>query len=315
MNRPSPLVISFFLRMKQIFTSEDVEKVMETTLQILDNVIILTDILHDGQGMTRTLFQSFIDQGCFNEALFEDFCLTLTSKNSKNFMGGHYRKLLMNFELLTDSKSRYYSMYKNLHPEIASLITHILSTWREVYWMSYQSTIQPLEIFQFYFQAQVFYLSTLLQQLEDDFEIRKTYTYGPFHYPDIWRITDLVNGCSEIGENVNYRIGRATSTSNHLTQNIFQRFKKTEVNDQEIKPTKIQKIQNELKFFITGARKYEFQDLKLSFEIGNQDFLAFKEVIQFYPEQLFEIKEIEGKFQFETKVASQINLYLKDNFF
>eukprot|EP01091_Cochliopodium_minus_P008600 TRINITY_DN1979_c1_g1_i1.p1 TRINITY_DN1979_c1_g1~~TRINITY_DN1979_c1_g1_i1.p1 ORF type:complete len:201 (-),score=44.12 TRINITY_DN1979_c1_g1_i1:18-620(-) len=196
----------------------------------------------------------------------------------------------------------------------------IFYSWREIFFFSYQSALQSLNFFQFYFHTLLFLLSTLLQDLPNSFDIRKTYTHGIFHYPDIWTITDLVNGCSESGENVNYRMSVAAHLSSHYSQNIFKRFKTNEQimfhnkQEEEIKKSKIAKLQNELKKFITKT-KYIFKDLEFEKNIEDEDFNAFYNLAKNYKDDNFyTCEERDGKYYFKTTVSQKINKHLEENF-
>lgn len=86
--------------MKEIFSDIQEKELLEIIFGILDNVLILTDILHDGQGTSRLLFSSFVENQWLDKDVFEKKCLLLAYRNSSSFQGKNFRKLLMYFFLI-----------------------------------------------------------------------------------------------------------------------------------------------------------------------------------------------------------------------
>ena len=315
MGAPSHMVVGFFYRLLQIYKNNSREDVEKHTLSLLSDILQITDILHDGFGVSGLLCRSFMNNNWLDKEKFDEFCILFIGKTMPDFMGGHFRKLLMNCELFLEKVEGYdHCIEKSLCERNQQLMKMIFYSWREIYFFSYQSSLQSINHFQFYFHTLLFSLSASLQKLPDSFNIRKTYTHGIFHYPDLWTITDLVNGCSESGENVNYRMAVAARLSSHYSQNIFKKFKVNEQysfhkQEEEKRKSKIEKLQTELKMF---AKKHTFQEIELEFPVDDEDFNAFYNLAKNYEDKGFYTCEQVGEnYIFKTTVSQKINEDIK----
>lgn len=317
MGAPSHMVVGFFYRLRQIYKNNSREDIEKHTLSLLNDVLQITDILHDGFGVSGLFCRSFLNNSWLDKEKFDEFCILLIGKSISDFMGGHFRKLLMNCDLFLEKivvdgniNLDSYCVADSLGEIQTQLMKMIFYSWREIYFFSYQSSLQSIDHFQFYFHTLLFSLSASLQKLPDSFNIRKTYTHGIFHYPDLWTITDLVNGCSESGENVNYRMTVAARLSSHYSQNIFKKFKVSEQysfhkQEEEKKKSKIEKLQNELKKF---AAKHTFQEIELEFPVDDEDFNAFYNLAKNYEDKgFYTCEQVGEKYIFKTTVSQKIN--------